>query len=164
MKIRSLLPICLVGTLTLFSSCEKGDPGEPGKDGNANVKAGIITFSSWTWDDSFKYSYSDFTWPTITSSIVDSGALLIYVQTTSGAWAQLPRTIYPSESYSESQRFNYNVGAFRIIVQDSDLKEPLPLGTWTIRVITIAASIRKANPHLDWSNYDEVKAALRIRD
>lgn len=165
MKSKLLFALVLLSTLFLFTRCTKEGPeGPAGKDGNANVKSSTVTFSNWTWDSGNSYMYVDFTWSAITSSIVNSGALLIYVNTTSG-WAQLPRTIYPSASYSESQRFTYNVGSFRIIVQDSDFLQPTPaLGTWTIKVVAIEASARKANPDLDWSNYNDVKERFNLTD
>jgi hypothetical protein len=152
--------------ILLFSlpACKKEGPAGPaGKDGNANVKSSTITFSNWYWDSSNSYDYSDFTWSAITSSISNTGTVLIYLQTPAG-WAPLPRSVYPSSSYSESQRYVYNPGTFRILVQDSDLTQPGALGTWTIKVLAIESSARKANPNLDWSNYEAVKAAFHLKD
>jgi hypothetical protein len=148
----------------LFSSCKKEGPeGPAGKDGNANVKSGTITFSNWTWDSSNSYLYSNFTWTELTSSVVNGGAFYIYLNTTSG-WAPLPRTIYPSPSYTQSQRYVYNVGSFKIIVQDSDLIQPASPGSWTIKVVAVDGTVRKANPDLDWNDYEEVKRRLGLED
>lgn len=151
--------------LLFIAGCKKdGPPGKDGKDGNANVKSSTVTFSTWTWDSSTNYEYSDFTWSAITSSIVNDGAVLIYLSTANG-WVPLPRTIYPTTSYSESQRFLYNLGTFKIIVQDSDLLPPSPaLTTWTIRVLAIESSGLKTHPNTNWGSYEEVKHTFNLKD
>lgn len=157
--------ISFIGLLFIVSGCRKEGPaGQAGEDGNANVKSSTITFSGWIWQSSNAWSQADFTWPVLTSSIVNSGAMYVYLNTAYG-WAQLPRVIYPTSSYSQTQRFYYNVNSFTIIVQDSDLLQPSPaLGTWTIKVVAVDASIRLANPDLDWSNYEAVRARLQLKD
>ncbi len=160
-KIKTTLLFLLV-LFTTFSSCRKEGPQGP--PGNANVKSSTITFSNWGWDNTSNYNYADFTWPDITSSIVNNGAVMVYLNTSTG-YVQLPRVIYPASTYSESQRFVYNVGTLRIIVQDSDLLPPSPaLGTWTIKVLAIESSAIQANPDVNWENYSEVKAQFGLPD
>jgi len=164
MKTNTKTGILIFCLLLIFGCKKEGPAGKDGKDGNANVKSSTVTFSTWNWDSASGYEYSDFTWPEITSSIVSNGAVLMYLNTTSG-WAPLPRTIHPSATYSQSQRFVYNVGTFKIIVQDSDLQPPVPtLGTWTIRILAIESSGLRANPDIDWSNYNEVKVRFNLSE
>jgi hypothetical protein len=164
MKNKLHFSIMILTILTFVSGCKKeGPPGPAGQDGNANVKSSTITFSNWTWDSNNSYEYADFTWSAITPAINNSGTVLVYLYTASG-WAPLPRAVSLSSSYIQSQRYVYSTGAFRIIVQDSDLIQPLPLGTWTIKVLAIESSVRKANPNLDWSNYNAVRATLHLND
>lgn len=164
MKNNFYLTFLLISLLSLNSGCKKeGPPGPAGQDGNANVKSSTITFSNWSWDGGNYYDYCDFTWSAITSDINNSGAVLIYLNTPAG-WAPLPRATYPSSGYSESQRYTYNTGTFRIIVQDSDLTPPVSLGTWTIKILAIASSARHANPNLDWNDYEAVKKALHLQE
>ena len=167
MKNKYYLSIALITLLSLFSGCKKEGPAGPaGKEGNANVKSSTTTFSNWTWDGSsgVEYDYVDFTWGEITSEIVNTGGVFIYVSNGAGGWLPLPRTIFPNNAYTQSQRFVYTTGAFRIIVQDSDLTQPLNPGTWTIKVLAVASSLRQANPDLDWNNYEAVKEALQLED
>lgn len=160
MKSKLLLSTICLFVSVMFTECKKEGP--PGKDGNANVKSSTLTFSTWTWDTANNFEYADFTWGEITSDIANTGTVLIYVDTPAG-WAPLPRTIYPDQTYSESQRYTYTTGAFKIIVQDSDWLPPSPaLGTWTIKVVAIEASARMANPDLNWDNYEAVKERFNL--
>jgi len=162
---KSKIYLSLLLSVIIFNGCKKEGPqGPAGKDGNANVKSNTITFSTWNWDGTYGYEYADFTWSEVTSSIVNSGALNIYLSTPAG-WAPLPRTIYPTSTRSQSQRYVYSVSSFKIIVQDSDLLPPSPsLGTWTIKAVAIDASARMQNPDLDWSNYNAVKERFNLKD
>lgn len=157
----------MASILILLFGCKKEGPagkdGKDGKDGNANVKSTTITFSNWNWDATNNYEYSDQYWSGITSTIVNSGGVFVYVSTSSG-WVALPRVIYPSTSYSESQRIVYNTGTLRIIVQDSDLTQPAALSAWTIKIVAVESSGFKANPHLNWNNYDEVKKEFQLTE
>lgn len=162
MKKTQICSLLFLLVLFTFNGCRKEGPQGP--PGNANVKSNTITFSSWGWDNTNYYNYADFTWGEITSSIVNSGAVMVYVNTSAG-YVQLPRVIYPTSTYSESQRFVYNVGTLRIIVQDSDLLPPSPaLGTWTIKVLAIESSAIQANPNVNWENYTEVKEQFGLPD
>jgi hypothetical protein len=162
MKNKFNLSTLVIISIAFVNGCTKEGPAGPrGKDGNTDVQSCTITFSDWSWDASNGYAYADFKWPAITSSLNNSGTILVYLQTP-GGWAQIPRSIYPNATYSQSQRYTYNTGTFKIIVQDSDLTQPVSLGTWTIKVLAIENCVKKANPYLDWSNYNEVKKILHL--
>ncbi len=151
--------------LSFSPSCKKeGPPGPAGEDGNANVKSSTITFSNWTWHSGTLYDYADFTWGEITSDIANSGTVLVYLSNGNGGWLPLPRTIYPTSNYTQSQRYVYYQGGFTVIVQDSDLTQPANPGTWTIKVLAVASSVREANPDLDWENYEAVKTTLHLEE
>ncbi|MFZ2978661.1 MAG: hypothetical protein WA057_03250, partial [Candidatus Magasanikiibacteriota bacterium] len=67
MKASLHLVIILFSMLVLLNGCKKEGPeGPAGKDGNANVQSSTITFSTWLWDGTNNYDYSDFTWAAIT--------------------------------------------------------------------------------------------------
>ena len=161
MNLKRYTPLLLLLVLAV-SGCKKEGP--PGKDGNANVKSSTITFSNWSWNSSAYYDYANFTWGAITSDIVNTGGVFVYASNGAGAWLPLPRTIFPNNTYTQSQRFSYYQGGFTVIVQDSDLTPPANPGTWTIKVLAVASSVRQANPGLDWNNYEQVKVALGIKE
>lgn len=86
----------LAATLAIIPSFMAGCAGKQGPvgpTGDANVN--IVTFSfsasslSIISGDTRVYDYSRFT-PELDSSIVDSGAILLYIRSSSVAWEQLP--------------------------------------------------------------------------
>ena len=165
MKNKNYLSFAMILILSILSGCKKEGPAGPaGQDGNANVKSSTITFSNWSWSSSGQYDYVDFTWGAITTDISNSGGVFVYESNGSGGWLPLPRTIFPNNTYTQSQRYVYGAGAFTIIVQDSDLTQPNNPGTWTIKILAVASSLRQANPNLDWNNYYAVKTALHLKD
>lgn len=165
MKNRLQITITVAAILLLVIGCKKeGPPGPAGADGNANVKSSTITFSNWTWNSTGLYDESSFTWGEITTDIVNSGGVFVYVSNGAGGWLPLPRTVFPTTSYTQSQRYFYYNGGFTIVVQDSDLTPPVNLGTWTIKVLAVASSLRHANPNLDWNNYEAVKARFDLKE
>jgi hypothetical protein len=161
---KKIYVMALLSTVILINGCKKEGPAGPaGKDGNANVQSSTITFSTWNWDAVNKFEYSDFTWSAITPAIANTGTVLVYLSTSAG-WTPLPRTIYPSTTYSESQRYTYKTGAFTIVVQDSDLTPPAALGTWTIKVLAIESRVMLNNSDVDWANYEKVKERFKLKD
>lgn len=150
--------------IALFStvSCKKEGPrGPAGATGNANVHSMIDTVSTWTSNPpSYKgtISYSE-----ITQDIIDNGAVLVYLSTGSNTYSQLPLTEYLSSSTSRSYEVETSVGQAVIIVSESDLITTNP-GTLVFKVVTIAGSARKANPDLNYSNYEDVKKAFHLAD
>lgn len=179
MKKFTLLFLAVLFTM-VYSGCKKdpgpegpqgetgpaGPQGPQGPAGNANVSSAtyVTNSSTWGYDATNQYWYQTLTAPSVTSSIVSTGAVLVYIETSTDTWAQLPRTIYLSSSYSQSQRFIYWTDNVRIIIQDSDLTQPANPGTKKFKVITIASSARTANPDINLSDYNAVKKAFNLKD
>jgi hypothetical protein len=162
MKNKSLLLLSCIFLLT-FSACKKEGPaGKDGKDGNANVQSATFTVASWNY--SSPSYYADINYSAITSGIINSGAVLVYLSNGSGGYSQLPLTIYPSSAYSETFETVTAPGLVRIYITDSDLTAPNTPGTLSFKVVVIAASARIANPDVDLSNYNEVKKAFKLKE
>jgi hypothetical protein len=78
---RNLFIIALASSVILFTSCKKGDDGQPGATGTANVK-----YSSWftadTWKKDTVFSVWGFNYfkpaPSITQQVIDSGTVLVF--------------------------------------------------------------------------------------
>jgi hypothetical protein len=150
----------ILSSVLLLSACKK-DTVAP------TIESSTTTVSNWIWDNNDKLLYADMTWSAITSDVVDNGTIHIYLKTSGGDWAPLPRTVMLSGTfydYAQSQRFTFNVGRFQLIVQDDDLLQPANPGTWTIRVVAVSGAQRFANPDLDWDNYEAVKNRFSLVD
>ncbi len=83
MKIKTLIAVCVMALA--LSSCKKepikGDKGDTGATGNANVKSITLTSSvgSWAWDGSNYWSSA--TWTNVSmlsSDVVNNGAVMLY--------------------------------------------------------------------------------------
>lgn len=161
MNIKKLSFLLLSSITLILASCEKEGPeGPAGRDGNANVVSSIGVATSWTYiNPSWVQRFSV---PAITQEIVNSGAVLVYVQSTTGSYSQLPVTVYPSSSYSTTFEVGYNVGEVAIFATDSDLTQPNQPGAATFKIVVISASNKLKNPFLDYSNYEEVAKAFDI--
>lgn len=122
------LYLCLVLCMSLFVSCRgpKGDPGIPGRDGNANVKSETVvtTAADWKWDADACNWYLDLEWNAIDYDMVDYGAVLVYMESPGDfyAWHQLPLTLYPDAQYSATLETVYYDNALTIFWTNSDLQ------------------------------------------
>jgi len=171
MKKQKTMTVVFAGlALTLgltLTSCKKGDTGPAGTagtngtNGNANVVSSSLTTSAWTYvSPSWEMT---FTYPAITQSILDKGAVLVYVKSGNNYY-QLPFTFYPAATYSQSYEVETYLGGLKVYVTDSDLTQPTNPGSLTFKVVVIAASQRLANPNVNYDNYDDVKKAFNLQD
>ncbi len=160
--IKSIIVIAL--TAAIFSGCKKepGPAGTNGTNGNANVVSGTVTINSSSWGYSAPSYYGDITYSAITQSIIDKGAVLVYLSNGSGGYSQLPLTIYPSSTYSETYQVVNALGSVRIYITDSDLTAPAAPSTKTFKIVVIAAALIKQ--HVNYKDYSEVKAAYDLKD
>jgi hypothetical protein len=141
-----------------FSACNK-DTAAP------TMVQNTFTVSDWTWDGNSKLLYSDVPWSEIDAEVADKGMLHLYLKTTNGDWAPLPRTVMLSGviyDYAQSQRYTFRTGSFELIVQDDDLLQPNAPGTWTVRAVAVSGAQRSANSDLDWNNYEAVKERFNL--
>jgi len=164
LKITTL--IIVVGLVTLINGCAKdgkdgapGPTGATGATGNANVSSATYstTSSNWGYDGTNQYWYCNLNASSITSSIVSTGAVLVYIETSTNTWAQLPRTRAISSSYSR-------IGNVQVISQDTDYTQGPNPGTQKFKVVTIASGAKITNPNVDFNDYYQVKAAFNLKD
>jgi hypothetical protein len=123
-----------------------------------------IPYSAWSWNSSSAFLFTSKSWDKITQSIYDEGTVEVYLKTSSG-WAPLPRTIVLSGlvyDYAQSQRYTYNVGQINFYVQDDDLEQPNSFTDWEMKAIVISSSQRRANPDLNWKDYEQVSQRFNI--
>lgn len=143
-----------------------GQQGPIGPQGNANVSDTTINLASGNWFLSGSVYYTDISLPTITSSIVSSGSVEVFMRSTSstGVWLNMPWIETISASLFSIYNYNYSLGYVRIFKQDSDLTAPSNPGVRTFKIIVIASQQKQANPNVNWKDYSQVKKALNLKD
>ncbi len=135
---------------------QTGATGPAGVDGNANV-VGSAPFTVTDWTRNGNVYYADFSLPTITSSVVNSGIVEVFKKYGTTDWTNLPDI-----SGKTSTVFNFYNGGFSIYVQNSDGTLPTYPGTQTFRTVVITSSQRMANPKTNWKNYKEATIAAGL--
>ncbi len=156
--------ISVLATLSCTKEGKEGSPGPAGTNGNANVKSQTSTVSAWSWDGAGFYNFSNINVPILTSDIANTGVVMVYLQTTSGEWAPLPRTFaITSAPTSMNQRFVYSTGNVKIIFQNSDLTQPSS-SPIVFKIVCIASSGMIAHPNVDILNYNDVKNTFNLED
>ena len=164
MKKTNFLVFTVFAVLLTFNGCKKGDTGPQGPagaDGNADVHAQVFTVSSWIF--STPYYSADIVDTDITQSIVDYGAVIIYISNGSGGWELFPVTVFHG-SYSSYYTAVHYLHGVTIWISDSDSVQPADPGTKTFKIIAISSQVMIAHPDLDWSNYSKVQKTLRLTD
>ena len=174
MKTLKSFALFFVMSLFVVTSCQgpKGDPGRPGKDGNANVQSGTVTVTAddWVWDGNGCNWYLDLEWDAIDYDMVDYGAVLVYMENPGKdfyAWHQLPLTLYPSDQYSATLETVYYDYAVTIYWTNSDLqKHQNPCDFYNsdmeFKVVLIDAVLYSKYQNEDLSNYETVKKLFNI--
>jgi len=179
----SLAGIALVLGLTIIS-CKKGDTGpqgpagpqgatgqqgpqgptgQQGATGNANVQNYSITISSsqWTYDNLYERLY--YRWYNSANSqsavygyvMSGSGKQSMPYYTSTSAWSEqydLASKLFSSPAYIEFQFTNYNS------------RTTAPSYDKYFDLVIIPPTQRKANPNVDYSNYEEVKRVFKLGD
>jgi hypothetical protein len=151
--------------LVMTNGCKKEGP--PGPAGNANVTATTFSASSWSW--SSPYYYANFNVPDLTSSNINTAAVMVYFSTTGGTWIAVPYTQYTS-AYDYHMGFNTSAGTVQVTwVYDSSLSngsDPNAFYSTTVqyKIVVIPPSARQANPNVNLKDYNAVKAAFQLQN
>jgi hypothetical protein len=98
MKRNIILTVLFAVFSLYFASCAKdgeigpaGNDGTNGKDGNANVTTTIGTNLVWQdWSGASKVRAVTISVPSITQSIIDKGAVMVYSSNDKTVWIPLP--------------------------------------------------------------------------
>ena len=173
MKTLKFFGLFLLVSLFVITSCQgpKGEPGPPGRDGNANVKSSTVKVkaSDWVWDANACNWYLDLEWDAIDYDMVDYGAVLVYMENPGEfyAWHQLPLTLYPNDQYSTTLETVYYDYAVTIYWTNSDLKKhENPCDFYDtdmeFKVVLIDAVSFAKHQNEDLSNYETVKKLFNI--
>lgn len=85
-----------------------------------NIESDVITILSSDWGWSSPYYYVQINYPAITQTVVENGAVLVYMETAANNYSQLPITFYPTNTYSTSVETTHTADFLKIYWADSD--------------------------------------------
>ncbi len=168
MKILKINTTLFFGVLIiLFNSCKKNTAGPAGKDGSANVTSTVFNASSWTY--SSPYYYINLNVPELTSSNINSAAVMVYFSKSNGSWIAIPYTQYnlPSNYF---MGFSSTIGNVQVTwFYDSSLSSGSNPNifygvTINLKVVVIPPAMIKLYPNIDLKNYNEVKETFNLKD
>lgn len=152
---KKIIIALFAGSLMLGASCTKVGPmGPQGPSGNANVwGSSIFTVSSWSYSsNTYSGTFLD---PDITTAVAASGVVEVFKQYSDGTWTNLPDI-----NNNVATVFNFYQGGFTIYINSiNGATTPAP-GVINFRAVVIPSSVKLANPHVNWKNYNEAMAAL----
>lgn len=166
MKTTKILSLLAVLVTIMLSSCAKdgktGPQGPAGANGNANVKSKKETVTIW-YNGTTNW-YADIFYGEITSTIINSGAVLVYGSDDGLTYIQLPWTYFQDVDYTSTITPEISEGKIRLIAQDSDGVLPNNPGTVTIKIVVIAASAKKEleEKHIDLTDYNQITTYLNM--
>ncbi len=108
-----------------------------GGDEEAQVESNTFTISN--WQSTGQQWFAEVSYSAITQDIINRGAVLVYMQVSSGAYNQVPLTFYTNSSYSTTIEVSTYVGGLTLFWTDSDLIQPGNPGTQRAKVVVIPA-------------------------
>jgi hypothetical protein len=148
--------------ITLISACKKDDEAHP-----AEVTS--VTKSASTWTYTSPYYHITLDAPAITSSNINTAAVMVYFST-GGNWVALPYTQYNNTSPNYYMGYNVGTGTVQITwvynTSASAGVDPNEYYGTTVKykVVVISSAARKANPDLDLNNYEAVKEMYNLKE
>ena len=155
-----------------LGSCVKGDKGDTGSsgtngtnglNGNANVSTGTISInaSSWIWDAASASYYCNITDTAVNSSIVASGSVLVFFQSSGLNWWQaIPSSMALSSTASLYLNYYYELNTVQLSLQFSSLSTASSIATYNVKIVCIKSGLRKSHPNTNWNDYNEVMAVI----
>ena len=153
-----------------LGSCTKGDTGATGPqgstgsngtngtNGNANVHAYTFTVnpSDWYSGSPAGFYYCDITFAAITSDIVSTGTVSMFKEGNSGVCVAVPYTEVSTSGETFYWGFNFSLGSCRVFVQDGAMSSLTFPSSYNYKAVVIASSQRRANPNVNWNDYNQV--------
>jgi hypothetical protein len=159
---RLILSVLLI---LVFNGCNKGKDGAPGKDGSSNVTARTFSVTSWS-SNSSRY-FAQLTVPELTSSNINSASVQVYYGTVANNWLAMPSTVVASTNYFWSFLTTVNLIEVRWDYNGIGIGDDPNTyygTTMNIKVVVVPPAQLKANPNVDWKDYQEVKERFDLKD
>lgn len=135
----------------VFIGCKKGDKGDPGINGNANVIAkSKVTIRPSDWRDyGFNSVYIALIAKEITQDIVDNGAVMTYYEAGTNAWVPLPAAYWDTASFN----YGFYPGILQIFTENAVRID----STLSFRAVIIPSNMRTSG--VDFNDMHQVEAA-----
>ena len=153
--------------IVLLSSCAKdGDPGAQGPTGNANVKSKTFTITPGQWQSSGTvgtdyYKFIDLAFSEITQSVIDNGAVLVYLKASNGSIGQIPVNL-PLSGNSINFLPSAVVGTATVELFLGDYQVPNISINYEFKVVAIDGTARITHPEIDWNDPFSISKGLQI--
>ncbi|MHB8261220.1 MAG: hypothetical protein ACYDCN_07690 [Bacteroidia bacterium] len=134
-----------------FSSCKKDD--DTALSYQPKIQSNTYSYQTFSTISSTDYELS-INDAAITQAAFNSGAVLVYIQPTSNttAWTTVPLV---------SGTMQLNVV---IYVGSVTLVSNIAVNVLNVKIVVIPPAARLANPNVNLKNYEEVKAAFKLKD
>jgi hypothetical protein len=159
MKTTKLTLLALALVVGVMTSCKKKKeaPAAPAE----NVKSFTFTTTNSAWDLNNDQYTAIYTLTDIDMDVLSKGSVTVYRGDGTGSvWTAIP-VIVQNIQYSQ----NISLNTVKIITSSANSEHPVIAnpGVQQFRVVVFKGS-RKADPNIDWKNYDEVKETFHIAD
>lgn len=161
--IKASFTLFLIGFMIVSGSCTKeesapaGPRGAAGPAGTSPLYA-VGTFTVNTWSASGNGWYSQTSFTQITQDIVDNGTVQVYTKYGTEWWA------LPDLNGKNSTVYGFGPGYVGLINSNSDNTPAANPGAQVFKIVIISQIKKKDNPEVDWTNYTQVKKALKLED
>ena len=119
------------------------------------------TFLIENWQSTGQRWYAEVSYSAITQDIIDWGAVLVYMQVSTGGYNQVPLTFYTNSSYSTTKEVSTFVSGVTLFWTDSDLIQPSNPGTQRAKVVVIPAGPLEEWVHQNPEEFKDFKEATR---
>lgn len=153
----SISLLSVFSALLLLAACAKDDDSNfqpKGNYGNSNISATTTTVTSTQWtftNNAYEHTITD---SAITQSVVDKGAVMVYVSTNGNDYISLPFS-YQGLEFG----FLHRVGAviISVTVNSGGLAPP---NNCQFKVVVLQPAGKASNPDIHWENFNEVVNVL----
>lgn len=150
-----------MSTAFFFSGC---------KDNTANPATQVSshTFSVNTWYYDSPFHYANLGVSELTSANLNSAGVMVYYSVTPNVWISVPFTVYGTV-HDYHMGFAYSPGNVQVTwMYDGTSMGSNPNAYYSTtvkcKVVIVPSSARRANPDVDWDNYDEVRDRFKLAE
>jgi hypothetical protein len=160
MKNKLYLFAVAFSAIALLYGCGKdgavGPEGPQGPQGNANVLGSNALVIDWAYNSTTNAYTDTIGAQDISQDIVNTGSVEVFYLNNSTEWWPLPDTYGSTVT-------TYGFGVGYVSLQSTTYDQTLPNPPSTLRIVIISSAERMAHPNVNWKNYEEAKAALKLK-